>query len=464
MMASTSGHRLFQFLSERTRRLSYIALGPTTVHLRYEGYLLLCLTLLTVSSLKGLYRESFGTTGDLGYLLLTSLWLGRHLIIRWLCSWDTSTSTHPSITGFLSHFLTAHCTGGQTFDRPSVALVAKQIGTPTPRDDNSVYLEALLPSSLLYLIQIPWVWIGIPLLDVLQAQKPRQSSSFAAGHYDYRRRSASHNRDNRRGEQPSQGSIQRGLQSTLQYTSSVWKSYGPSLQFLITVLTLAYYMYNLFILYAQPPEAATHGMMATSASNSQILKTVLEETQPYGAYQKTQRPDFSQVLFYFSTLGTVVSIVVYGRVALPIPDQVACANVIKDVRHEARTKSSSKTTKGSGSSGSSGKDSADAVWTERFQPIAYNRVKLTAHVAAIRLLDNVFICGVLPRTGYACRATGHCPAGAQIWQLSKVLYPAGITTSLRKDGVYGTAFSLLVPDPLSALWTVFGVVMVTGVL
>jgi hypothetical protein len=40
--------------------------------------------------------------------------------------WDPSSSINPTILGFISHFLTTHITGGQTFDRPSSALLVKQ--------------------------------------------------------------------------------------------------------------------------------------------------------------------------------------------------------------------------------------------------------------------------------------------------------------------------------------------------
>jgi hypothetical protein len=181
------------------------------------------------------------------------------------------------------------------------------------------------------------------------------------------------------------------------------------------------------------------------------------------------QPSFAQVWFYVTMFGVIASIICFSRLALPVPEQVAGSNAVRDMRNEARTKQSSKTSRGSSnnnsSSGGSSRDNQDAVWTERCQSVQTdNRIRLTVNVGLVRWLDNLLVCGILPRTGFACRATGHCPAGAQIWQLSKVLYPAGITTSLRKDGAYGTAFALLAPDRWSAIWTIFGVTMVTGVI
>jgi len=296
-------------------------------------------------------------------------------------------------------------------------------------------------------------------LDFMQAKKLKQSPT---GRYEYRRRSVSNNnRDSRLEQTLQQGSIQRILQKTLRYVNSVWVSYGPTLQFLLPVSTLCYYAWILSSPFCtQQTSGDSVSVMSTNSKTSGM-----EHIQPHGAYRKMERPSFDQVWFSLTVFGTLASILLCNRLFLPIPDQVAGSSVIKDVRNEARSKStSSKTTKG-GSSGSSGKDNPDAVWTERHRSITTeNRVSLTLKVVLIRFLDNLLVCGILPRTSYACRATGHCSAGAQVWQLSKVLYPAGITSALRKDGVYGTAFSLLQSDSLSAVGAVLGVVMVTGVL
>jgi hypothetical protein len=408
--------------------------------------------------------------------------------------WDPSTSTHPTLTGFLSHFLTAHVSGGQTFDRPTSALLVKQVGVimpPGPRDDSSFSLRSHVPSSLLYLIQIPWIWICLPLLDLLRAlqaaRAPKHSSPNYTTYSTGRYRSASNNNNNNNGiNRREHGSFHRFLQTTVQYVNSFWISYGPSLQFLLPVVIFGYYSwciggmiyearasdtgykkYSSMSMSAQPQPSHVYSKYTSSSSSSSEQDG---QSKPYGAYRKMEQPSFAQVWFYFTMFGTVASIVFFSRVTLPIPDQVAGSNAIKDLRNEARAKSS-KTTRGSSSSGSgssgggSNKDNQDAVWTEHNRSVqTENRVRLTLQVGIIRLLDNLLVCGILPRTSYACRATGHCPAGAQIWQLSKVLYPAGITSPLRKDGAYGTAFALLAPDPVSALWTILGVTVATGVL
>jgi hypothetical protein len=66
--------------------------GPTTLHLTYEAYLVLCMSILTGSSLVALYKYSFGTAGDWYLILGTSLWLGRFLLLRIVCTCNLTSS------------------------------------------------------------------------------------------------------------------------------------------------------------------------------------------------------------------------------------------------------------------------------------------------------------------------------------------------------------------------------------
>lgn len=111
------------------------------------------------------------------------------------------------------------------------------------------------------------------------------------------------------------------------------------------------------------------------------------------------------------------------------------------------------------------KENADAPWAENYKSIvAENRFRLICKIALIRVLENLFVCAVLPRTGFACRATGHCPEGAPLWELSKVLYPAGITSALRSDGGYKNQFAMISPDRGSAFMTILSIFVITGCL
>ena len=102
----------------RGNNLSYRILGPTTVHLEHEICLILTTTFLTAASLISLYSSSFGTRGDYTYLVLTSLWLSRHLLHRIICTTDIGTSLSPWYSN-LRWLYMIMTTGGQYFDVPS---------------------------------------------------------------------------------------------------------------------------------------------------------------------------------------------------------------------------------------------------------------------------------------------------------------------------------------------------------
>lgn len=79
----------------------------------------------------------------------------------------------------------------------------------------------------------------------------------------------------------------------------------------------------------------------------------------------------------------------------------------------------------------------------------------------MRLLESIFICAVLPRTGFACRFTGHCPEGLSLKELSKILFPVGITTPLRPDTFYKSESAFSTPDLGATLMTVGSVLVIT---
>jgi hypothetical protein len=84
------------------------------------------------------------------------------------------------------------------------------------------------------------------------------------------------------------------------------------------------------------------------------------------------------------------------------------------------------------------------------------------YVVLCRVFENVIVVGIIPRTRFACRATGHCPAGPPLWELSRIIYPGGLYTQKRMDDVQ--SFGYMESDPLSAVWTVFGVLIISAVL
>jgi len=84
-------------------------------------------------------------------------------------------------------------------------------------------------------------------------------------------------------------------------------------------------------------------------------------------------------------------------------------------------------------------------------------------VIIVRVVENALLFGVLPRTHFACRATGHCPAGPPVWELSRILYPGAFNKVKRQDGG-GGFFLFMERDPLSMIWSFVGVVIISGLL
>jgi hypothetical protein len=68
---------------------------------------------------------------------------------------------------------------------------------------------------------------------------------------------------------------------------------------------------------------------------------------------------------------------------------------------------------------------------------------------------------VLPRTGLACRFTGHCPEGLSLKELSKIFFPVGITSPLRSDTFYRTESAYISLDQGATLMTIGSVLVIT---
>ena len=95
--------------------------------------------------------------------------------------------------------------------------------------------------------------------------------------------------------------------------------------------------------------------------------------------------------------------------------------------------------------------------------MAQPRLKLILFVVLLRVVENLFVASILPWSGYACRATGHCMKGVQLCQLSTLLFPVGITTPLRTDGNLGNDFDYKA-DYLATFLVAVSVVVVSGLL
>ena len=144
---------------------------------------------------------------------------------------------------------------------------------------------------------------------------------------------------------------------------------------------------------------------------------------PAPATFDAQPPSWVSIMFLVISFGTAASLLLYGRVMLPIPEFVAGTNVLKAIRAETRILGGGGT---GGGSGKSSKLNKDLPWAENYKSITTeNRLRLYYKVAIVRVLENIFLCAILPQTEVVCRITEHCEPGPLLWGPSGVSGIAG---------------------------------------
>lgn len=159
---------------------------------------------------------------------------------------------------------------------------------------------------------------------------------------------------------------------------------------------------------------------------------------PAPATFDNERPSWISLVLLVISLGTVLSLFFYGRVLLPIPEFVAGTNVLKAIRAESRILGSVGTSGvgGAAGKGSRQKGDRDLPWSEQYKSITTeNRLRLYYKVAVMRVIENIWLCVVLPQTEFICRFTEHCEPGPLLWG------PSGITGIAGRR--FGKAGSLL---------------------
>jgi hypothetical protein len=312
----------------------YRAVGPTTLHLQHELYLLVALCLLTVSSLHSIYKKSFGIVGDCQFILLATLWLSRHVLLRWLVTSDISTSRSPTLFGVLSHWITSHFMAGQFFDRPNPQVVTKQTGTHHSDETRGgpINISSFFLPSILYTWQMANVWIWHPLLQLQEIIWKRINENPKGRRVETSGRNSSSSMVSHRERTTANPSVAKAYL----IWNTFWTSFGPTLQVVIPAATLSFYLWKLFFA-SDLKHATSHALIMNPQRSSQSQQDLNEfETKPYGAYKRMEKPQWQQVLFFLSCGGTLVSILLYGRVFLPIADLVAGNNVLKSVRDESK--------------------------------------------------------------------------------------------------------------------------------
>jgi hypothetical protein len=349
-----------EWLSKRWQELSYQILGPTTLHLQHEFYLWISVILLEISTLQALHgNDSFGSLiGDYQFIALVALWLSRFMLLRWATTWDPSDSLRPTFLGVCTHWITSHVMAGQYFDRPSPDVVAKQMGIQHYHGNiesrhtggTRAAIRDLMWPSLVYTWRYVKTMVLYPLLDLRDKHSRRNMQATLYDNTSVPSRtsqSSSQRRHKRRNSGGNTKSLAAAVSSTrtpsyyAAHFSRIWKNYGPPLQMIIPVVTLAYFVYHGFFTddEDEPPNALT--MQTQSSSSGSAVAGMLNtgigaNIKAHGAYKQRQLPTLGQTLFYISFGGIVLSIILYGRIVLPIPDLVAGSNVLKAMRNEAK--------------------------------------------------------------------------------------------------------------------------------
>jgi hypothetical protein len=224
----------------------------------------------------------------------------------------------------LSRLISSYFTAGQYFDRPDRQILAKQIGT-NPVDETRITSPTSISSLHLpvlnYMGRLVRVWVWYPLLGI-------RNFMFRKGNNTSYSRSSNNNMMSRNNAQSNNNAPSPTLIKAFALWNNFWHNHGGKLQILIPLSTLAYYVWYFGL--AEPSSA---GEMR-HALQGQAVKP--EDMQAFGAYQKIIRPTWEQVMMVLSCVGTLASILLYGRLLLPVGDLVAGTNVLKAVRNESK--------------------------------------------------------------------------------------------------------------------------------
>lgn len=198
--------------------------------------------------------------------------------------------------------------------------------------------------------------------------------------------------------------------------------------------------------------------------------------------QHLAQPTPNDVVLFMLSIGTLLSLMAFSRLIAPIPDLVAGKNAVKDIRTEAYVCATEISQRGvhrsnwlltgrkvvisilnlmSSTSIVTVRIASDsAPWTESQRSIvSENRLHMTATVIFVRVLENVLLFGVFPRTYFYCRATEHCSKELPLWAMAQILYPGGHHRPERMENRH--MLYAMESDPISMVWSFFGVLLIS---
>jgi len=145
------------------------------------------------------------------------------------------------------------------------------------------------------------------------------------------------------------------------------------------------------------------------------------------------------ILCTLGIVGTLSSLLVYGRVLLPLPDMVSNVAVLGVGKVGGKSLKSRRVGK---------------PWSETYKSIeSEDRFHLYAKVTFLRILENLILCAILPQTEFVCKATGHCETDIMIFELNGIPSVTGVKGRSMFDNV--------IQDKVSAFIIAISVILVT---
>eukprot|EP00980_Cylindrotheca_fusiformis_P017903 scaffold5682_cov140-Cylindrotheca_fusiformis.AAC.14 len=220
---------------------------------------------------------------------------------------------------------------GQYFDRPPIQAVAKQLGTHHTEDgrNNVATLSSFFLPSFLYTWQMFKAAVIFPLLSAKEAifqtiRNPNCSSNGIS-----RRKGGSKHANSSKGSKRGKDSLSEAnlrINTLYSYWSKFWSRHGPPLQMTIPLFTFLYYLYVILLADISEKSEGTHALtmnMRTQSNNIFEDSEPMDDILPYGGFQRLGKPSWKQLMFLLSISGTLMTIIIFGRVILPVSDLVA---------------------------------------------------------------------------------------------------------------------------------------------
>jgi len=176
--------------------------------------------------------------------------------------------------------------------------------------------------------------------------------------------------------------------------------------------------------------------------NNDLMALRFQATKQNFAHIADKKQFFYGSPGIFCVLGivcTISSLIVYGRILLPLPDMVSNTCGFNPGKVSGKSLKSQRVGK---------------PWSETYKSIeSEDRFHLYAKVTFLRILENLFLCAILPQTEYVCKATGHCETDVMIFELNGIPSVTGVKGQ--------SMFDNIIQDRLSAFIIAVSVISVT---